>query len=254
MSVQARALYAGPGAWRALSDGQRGAVELVFGGGAYVRLGSSGWLLVTEPGAGFGPLSVAIDRLDRAALRPGAPARVTRGRLVLGEHAVSLERTRARPSLALWPVAKLAAAAVAADVVGAVLPTPPAVLRAGVAALADGRLNDAVRWLAGLGAGLTPAGDDVLAGYAAARHAQAAPVALSWRAASRSSALGLAYLRCAERGELPDVAARLLRALGRGRPADAVAALPGLRSWGSSSGEALALGINAAFIRANREE
>ena len=41
----ARALFAGPGARRALVDGSRGHVELVLsGGGAYVRLEPSDWL------------------------------------------------------------------------------------------------------------------------------------------------------------------------------------------------------------------
>jgi hypothetical protein len=63
MSV-ARAMFAGPGACRALLDGACGEVELRISGGAYVRLGSSDWLLLTAP---FGPLSVAIDGLHRDA-------------------------------------------------------------------------------------------------------------------------------------------------------------------------------------------
>ena len=47
---EARALYAGPGARRALVDGARGQVELVLrGGGGYMRLGSSDWLLLPGP-------------------------------------------------------------------------------------------------------------------------------------------------------------------------------------------------------------
>jgi hypothetical protein len=213
-----RALFAGPGARRALVDGARGEVELVFqaGGGAYVRLGASGWILVTRLGSPFGPLSVAVDDVDRLDLRPGALAELTGGRLFVGDSAVSLERMRVR----LSHVPGLGTAAAAR----APLPAPLAPLRPGIAALAGARLADAVRLLAGLGEGLTPAGDDVLAGYAAARVALGAPVSLSPIAAGRSSPLGLAYLRCAERGELPET----------------------LRSWGSSSGVALAWGIDAA--------
>ncbi|MBV9798621.1 MAG: hypothetical protein JO039_11305, partial [Solirubrobacterales bacterium] len=60
-----------------------------------MRLGSE-WLLVAEPDAPFGPLSVAVPGLERLGLYPGASARVGRGRLVLGGRAVSLERTRER--------------------------------------------------------------------------------------------------------------------------------------------------------------
>ena len=244
-----RALFAGPGAVRALVDGRGGVVELVVGGGAYVRLGSE-WLFVAEPDTPFGPLSVAVSGLDSVGLYPGAPAHVGRGRLALDGRAVSLERMRERGAAAVGPAPAAAAfravrhaAAVAEDG----LPTPPATLHPGLAALRAARGNDAVRLLAGLGEGLTPAGDDVLSGYAAMRLALGAPVALSPAAAGRSSALGLAYLRCAERGELPDTAARLLDAIHRGSVAATRAALPALREWGASSGSALAWGMTGAL-------
>lgn len=215
-------MFAGPGARRAFVDGARGEVEIVLqGGGGYVRLGSSDWVLLTRSDAAFGPLSVAVDGLDRLELRPGAPVEVTRGRLLVGEQALSLERMRERSSVAADRGSTTPCASP---------PAPPVPLEAGIAALAAGRLADAVRWLAGLGDGLTPAGDDVLAGYAAARLALGSPVApaLSTLASARSSPLGLAYLRCAERGELPDAP---------------------FRSWGASSGIAIAWGMNAAVLQ-----
>jgi Protein of unknown function (DUF2877) len=217
-----RAMFAGPGARRALVDGARGEVEIVLqGGGGYVRLGSSDWVLLTRSDAAFGPLSVAVDGLDRLELRPGAPVEVTRGRLLVGGRALSLERMRDRPCAVAGP---------GSDVACALLQAPPVPIEAGIAALATGRVPDAVRLLAGLGDGLTPVGDDVLAGYAAARLALSSPVApaLSTLASGRSSPLGLAYLRCAERGELPDAP---------------------LRSWGASSGIAIAWGMNAAVLQ-----
>jgi hypothetical protein len=226
-----RALFAGPGARRALVDGARGQVELVLsGGGGYVRLattstthttGSSEWVLLTRPGAPFGPLSVAVDGIDRLSLEPGTRVQVTRGLLLVDDRAVSLERMRDRPCTG-------ARARAGAVVACASLPRPPVTLDAGLAALADGRAADGVVLLAGLGEGLTPAGDDVLAGYAAARFAFGTPVELSLLAAGRSSELGLAYLRCAERGELPYAP---------------------LRAWGASSGIAIAWGINAAALQ-----
>jgi len=241
----ARALFAGPGACRALVDGARGRVEVVLSaGGAYVRLGLSDWVLLSGPGAPFGPLSVALDGLDRLELRPGMPAEVARGRLLVGGLALSLERMRERVCSV--------AVGVRSDVACVSLPPPPAPLAAGVSALADGRGARGVRLLAGLGEGLTPAGDDVLAGYAGGRLAFGAPVALSRVAAGRSSPLGLAYLRCAERGEVPDVAAGLLAAMCRGCVEEAASVVPLLRSWGSSSGMALGWGINAAVASITR--
>lgn len=247
---EARAVFAGPGARRALVDGARGEVELVLSAGAYVNLGLSDLILLTAPSAPFGPLSLAVDGLDRLDLHPGAPARVAGTQLVLGDHVVSYERARVRRAT-VTSAARAAAdeIATAAAAVRAGLPRPPSILSGGIAELESGREVDAVRSLAGLGDGLTPAGDDVLAGYAAARVAIGAPMALSPPAAGRSSRLGLAYLRCAERGELPDAAARLLAALSRGSATGARDAVAPLRSWGASSGIALAWGMNAAVLQ-----
>jgi hypothetical protein len=76
-------------------------------------------------------------------------------------------------------------------------------------------------------------------------------VSLSAAAATRSSALGLAYLRCAERGELPEAGATLLSAIRRGSVADARTSAIRLRSWGETSGAALGWGINAAVAQAS---
>jgi hypothetical protein len=216
-----------------------------------VRLGRD-WVTLAEPKAPFGPLSLAVSDLDRLELRPGAPARVVAGQLVLANQIVSFERTRSRRAPAIRVAAAPPAIEAAAASAQAVLAPPPARLRPGLLALLAGRVAGAIRLLAGMGDGLTPAGDDVLGGYAAARVALSVPVTLSAAAAGRSSGLGLAYLRCAERGELPDAAACLLAAICRGSAADAVAALPPLRTWGSSSGTALAWGINAAVLGRRR--
>jgi hypothetical protein len=65
----------------------------------------------------------------------------------------------------------------------------------------------------------------------------------------RSSELGLAYLRCAQRGELLDAGSLLVHAILRGDAPDALAAVPLLRGSGASSGTALAWGIVAALAR-----
>jgi Protein of unknown function (DUF2877) len=207
----------------------------VLSGGAYLRLAED-WLLVTEAGPVSGPLSISVAGLERAALHPGQRVSVRGERLKIGNQGVSLERVREMRPAASFPGGRHRQVP---------LGPPPARLAPGLRALARGRLEDAVGLLAGRGEGLTPAGDDALAGYAAWRHSRGRPVAIGGLAAGRGSPLGLAYLRCAERGELPAAGAALLAALRSGDRAGAFAATPALRGWGASSGEAMLWGIAA---------
>jgi hypothetical protein len=245
--MRARALFAGPGALRGLRRGGEGVVALVLGRGAYVRLGNH-WLFAAQPEVPFGPLSLAVVELQWDELRPGQAVHSEAGWLLLGDQPVSLERLRERrPPVATRAVrgaaaTTLAAAAAAVEVAG----PPPRSLASGLHALRSGRIRDGVRRLAGRGEGLTPAGDDVLAGYAAWRHSIGAPAPLTALAADRGSPLGRAYLRCAERGELPDAGAALLAALHGGDPRAAASVALALRGWGASSGSALAWGMCAA--------
>ena len=63
---------------------------------------------------------------------------------------------------------------------------------------------------------------------------------------ARCSPLGLAYLRCAERGELPEPVAALMRAIRAGDPVAAERRARALSRWGASSGAAMLWGIAAA--------
>jgi hypothetical protein len=249
--VRARALFAGPGASRGLRHGPQGAVALVLERGAYVRLGNH-WLFIAQPEVPFGPLSLAVVELQWDELRPGQAVHAEPGLLRLGDQPVSLERLRERrPPVATRAVRRGAATtveAVAAAVEAAVevAGPPPRSLAPGLLALRRGRIRDGARRLAGRGEGLTPAGDDVLAGYAAWRHSIGAPAPVTALAADRSSPLGRAYLRCAERGELPDAGAAVLAALHAGDPRAAATAALELRAWGASSGSALLWGMCAA--------
>jgi Protein of unknown function (DUF2877) len=247
VSAGVRGLVAGPGALRALRAGGCGAVELRFPRATYVRLGED-WLVVAERGAQFGPLSLVVDAAPD--VRAGSRARLEGKRLLVDGFAVSLDRLRERrpPPRPRSCGDPRAMAEAAARALAGVRP-PPGSFGHGLAALGRGRPADAVVSLAGRGDGLTPAGDDVLAGYAAWRAAEGRPVELASPAAGRSSPVGLAYLRCAERGELPDAAATLLAGIRLGSPSRVDAALPALRRWGASSGAALAWGM-AAGLRA----
>ena len=239
----ARAVVIGPGARRALRAAAGatagGSVELAFGPGGYVRLGARRVLLAPARSP-LGPLSILVAGLVRGDLALGDPASVRGDALVVGALRIELAGARAAPAPGRsarapgWPAALDAAAAVVAPA--------PAALRPGLAALATGDVPRAVAQLAGRGEGLTPAGDDVLAGFAAWRWADGTPVALPTQ---RCAPLGRDYLRCAERGELPEPAAAVLAAIRDADPAAAARRAARLADWGASSGAALLWGMAA---------
>jgi hypothetical protein len=233
------AVAAGPGALRALVDGATGSVELAFGGGGYVRL-DTGRVLLAGPRAPLGPLSLLVAGLSAESLRPGAPAAAAGGRLRVGDLEVDVcraRRPRAPRTLTLgtgWWEALAAALAR--------LPGPPRALAPGLRALARGDVRAATAVLAGLGEGLTPAGDDVLAGFAAWRWTRGRPVRIE---TAGCAPLGRDYLDCAGRGELPEPAAAVLAAVYAGEARAAARRAGALGSWGASSGAALAWGMAA---------
>jgi hypothetical protein len=187
-----------------------------------------------------GPLSVLVAGLMRGDLAPGDRAVLAGDALVVGSLRITLAGARdARvlrpgPPAAGWRAALACAVEVVAPAPGALAP--------GLGALAAGDLDAAVEQLAGRGEGLTPAGDDVLAGYAAWRWAGGAPVSLP---AQRCAPLGRDYLRCAERGELPAPVAAVLSAIRAGDARAAARRAGGLAEWGASSGAALLWGVGA---------
>jgi hypothetical protein len=202
-----------------------------------VQLGDD-FVLLGGPRAPVGPLSLIVAGLWARHLVIDAPVRCAEGTVMLGAVCVDLRAARVPVSAAVPPM--VASGALAAAL--AAVPPPPAELSDGVAALERGALAAGLRLLAGRGEGLTPAGDDVLAGYAAWRHADGRPVALG----AATSPLSAAYLRRAELGELPEPAARVRDAIRRGDVPASPAAARGLRSWGASSGFALLWGMAAA--------
>ena len=245
VALGARALWAGPGARRALAAGGRGRVEFALRpGGDRARLGEA-WLLLAVPRAPRGPLTLLVAGLTRPRPWPRATRSRPHPRASVEFHnlwlwnstlarcarvrcaSISSRLGRASPALVTPPLAPGWRLALTGALEAA--PQPPRELVDGLAALRRGELDSGVAALAGRGAGLTPAGDDVLAGYAGWRHAQGEPVVFD---GARCSPLGLAYLRCAERGELPDPAAAVLRAI---RDGDAIASerrARALSRWG----------------------
>jgi len=234
----ARALRAGPGAARALRGAGTGQVEIVLdGGGGYASLGHDRWVLLSHPRAQHGPLSLHVASLG--PLAAGMPARVMDGRLEIGDRRIALAGVRV-----------VGRRRMRAPRVGPPVCEPcRAELRAGVERLARGDVAAAVDLLAGRGEGLTPAGDDVLAGYAGWMATTASSVRVAEAAADRTTGLSLAYLRCAERGELPAAADALIAALGRRDAAAAARSARALAGWGATSGRALIVGMDAAARR-----
>jgi hypothetical protein len=253
-----RAVRVGPGARRALRAGARGTVELAFGPGGYLLLGEQ-HVLLAPARSPLGPLSVLVAGLARGDLVPGDPAEVAAdGTLAIGS-SLRIDLSAARPAAQprapgepAWPppgparqAREPAQARAALDAALATVAPAPAELAPGLAALTAGDLPAAVAWLAGRGDGLTPAGDDVLAGFAAWRWAAGEPVVLD---AERCAPLGRAYLRCAERGELPQPAAAVLAAIRAGDSRAAARRARGLAAWGASSGAALLWGLAAGVM------
>jgi hypothetical protein len=218
-------------------------VEVPLRRGAYVRLGED-LLMVVPHRAPVGPLTLLVAGLGEPGWKEGAPVRVEGDALVVAGTAIDLSDARPWDAADPGPLRDGWRAALAAAV--AVVPVPDAALAPGLDALASGDADAGAALLAGLGEGLTPAGDDVLCGYAGWRHAEGEPVELASRCARRTSPVSLAYLRCAERGELPEAAAAVLAAV---RAADgplATRRAHALRSWGATSGNALLWGMAAA--------
>jgi hypothetical protein len=182
---------------------------------------------------------------------PGrAPAVVDAGAVRVGGGGVDVGGSWVRPARWLDPRPCLPGGVVGprlaeAEARLAGLATHPA---ASVAAgLAGGDPGPALEQL-GRGPGLTPAGDDVVAGAAAALALlggldAAAATAVLAEAGRATTALSAALLRCAVRGQVVPQAAGLLLALcGSGAVEPA---LRGLLAVGDTSGTALTLGICA---------
>lgn len=225
------------------------------------------------------PCAVVIPRTGTRrplhGLRPGCPARVGDGGLTAGPLAVRVGRWWQPRRARAWHDAPLDAVSGSgfgerAAGAAAVLPVLPAALDGPLARLEDrlaahdlAGLEAAVGDLLGLGPGLTPAGDDVLAGFLVAAHAGSAasedadpagdPIvdavvrAVVGTAPLLTTTLSATLLRHAAHGRGIPALLDLVDALGgRPRHGDVGAAVARLASVGSTSGAALGHGVLAA--------
>ena len=212
-------------------------------------------LALVTPRAGDGPLNVVVDGPGGlfAGLEPGEPATLAEECLRVGGLRVDLGRAAVWEPRPDWDALRARRDTVAASLpllrdlclrlapAGSLLdlcldstPAPPvhggagaifATAQLAAEALREGwegrmeRLHEGVLGLAGLGSGLTPAGDDFLTGtllWAWLAHPAPAPFcrALVEAAIPRTTVLSAAFLRAAARGECSAPWHRLLGALG----------------------------------------
>jgi hypothetical protein len=207
------------------------------------------------------------------ALPPDAPAEVGGGRIVVGDLAVSAAAwwdprprlPRPRPALLPEGVRQLRNALYGEGVPHSAftlpgLPAGPggplAALRGAVRrADLDAALRTATR-LIGLGPGLTPAGDDVMAGTMAGLvllghpAAERFAAAVSALAAGRTTELSRSLLRHAAAGRVSAEYAAVLHGLVGERPLGP--AIDGLLASGATSGRAMALGLCTAIDLVDR--
>lgn len=235
-------------------------------------------LALVVPGVGDGPLNVVIAAEAGlfAGLEPGMPARLVGGCLYVGHLEVTLDGAATWEPRPDWPRLRRQSAAVAgrlADLAAfirtsaprgsllALLPfaepdaatgaaVPDATLtaaRQGAAALLAGWRGDrsllaaGAACLAGLGGGLTPAGDDFLTGaMLGAWLAHPAPEAFGKAvleaAAPRTTTLSAALLRAAAAGACSAPWHRLFDALAGGGPDGVAAAVGDVLAHGHTSG------------------
>ena len=234
----------GLGAAAVVAAGGRGTVAATFAKAAYLRL-PAGLVAVTTTEVPSGPLH-ARGRHPIHRLSAGDQVAVDGSTVHAGP--VALDLTGATVWKGTLPGrAELAAGCdLALDLLGAVptaLADPSYEGRVGraVAHLDAHDLAGAVDALAGLGPGLTPAGDDALAGILLVSQQ---PVDVRQ---ARTNDIARAFLAWAGRGQSIEPVHRLLVAVAGTDRRQAEAALGDLLRFGHSSGADLAYGLRLGF-------
>jgi hypothetical protein len=229
-------LELGLGAQEVLAAGATGKLVSVFSKAAYLRL-PAGLVALTTREAPPGPIHA---RGDFPLHRFAAGDTVT----------VDLSGATIWQGSALRPAALAAGAGTVLDVLAgapaSALADPvfePRRTRA-VQCIERGDLDGAVDMLAGLGPGLTPAGDDALAGILLVHGAYDRAAAIAAAGRAKTNDIARAFLAWAARGQSIEPVHRLLAAADRGQ---AGAALADLLRFGHSSGSDLAFGLQVGM-------
>jgi len=251
-------LQVGVGAREVLGAPGSGAVVAVYRRAAYLRL-PGGIVALVAPEVPSGPLWIRGDGLVRG-LRPHDPVTVEGESLDVAGRRLPLagadtwrgplpdpSRLRSALPLALDVVAAAPRSSLLSD------PWRPALCRA-EAALGRGDLLSAAAALGGLGPGLTPAGDDALAGIFLAHRAlagrSAEPSLLAMAEVAVTTDLSAAFLRWAARGQAVEPVHAFLAAIAAGNRPAALTATSRIASLGASSGADLLLGLGLGFVAA----
>lgn len=251
-----KATLAGLGAKEALALGGEGRVIASFPKAVYVSL-PGGILVLVSPHVHPGPLYLVLDG-PPPEVPPATRVQVGTRRLRVQGIDVDLRDT-AEWAGALPCRAQLASGApllmeVASDLASrSALHPDPFRDRAADARnrLRAGDLAGMVERLAGLGPGLTPAGDDALAGVLFIRRILegegAEPALLDAAAAARTTEIASAFLSWAARGQALSPGHDLIAAAANGDRKACAAAAGALARIGETSGADFALGISWAL-------
>ena len=234
-----------------------GRVRAVFSKALYLRV-PGGLLALATSEVPRGPLHMRVAALP--PVRPGGPVLVDATALRVGGHHYRLDAPvwspRLPPPSSLHQAADAAARWLPERSPGLDLgPTSRTELPAGArTALRRADLLAFAASVWGSGPGLTPAGDDVLAGVLLVARAcdRSGPMRQTlWRCAheARTNEIARAFLACAARGRSIEPAHDLLLALAGADRVAVRSALRRLGGFGGSSGVALAHGIRIGLLR-----
>jgi hypothetical protein len=254
-----KATLAGLGAREALAPGSAGKVIASFAKAVYVSL-PGGILVLVAPDVHPGPLYLVLDG-SPPEVPAGAAVRAEAGHLRTGAAHVSLGGCSVWAGSLPSPSDLARGAGLLAEVTGklaarSALHADPFRDRAARAHawLETGDLTEAAAHLAGLGPGLTPAGDDALAGLLFVRRIlegeQAESGLLPAAAAARTTEIAAAFLSWAARGQALSPGHDLVGAAARGDRKACEAACASLARIGETSGADFVLGLTWALAAA----
>lgn len=238
----------GVGARAVLSRPAPGRVLAVYAAAAYLQV-PTGLLALTTAQAPRGPLHVRGTALP--PLRPGDVVTTDGTELCAGGLRMKLDAPTWRgklPSPALLKAHAQVAVRATRDIRGSQLLRNPLLAEPRLAdVLRVGDVAALARVLGGRGPGLTPSGDDLLAGVLLTARAlwgeRAEPRLVAAAAAVQTTRIAEAFLGWAARGQLIEPAHRFLLAVAAGDPAAARAAALALLPFGHSSGRDLISGV-----------
>ena len=239
------AVSVGQAVLEAASEGFAGRVAGVFRGGFYVSGPSETLFAVLGAGSWPGPLHLIVE--DLAEL-PTAHDRVSVSGAVLRAGRLQVHLYGAAPWVPHLPEQLCAGPRAWRELAVCPAPELAAVWEAVTRDLRDGDLPTAFRRLQGRGTGLTPSGDDVLAGIllVGAIDPSRRRALTGLARSARTTRLSSAFLRWAASGHSIQPAHALLDAAASDDQAGMRRAAVSLAGVGATSGRALAAGVALA--------